>query len=321
MKEEIIEYAEKKKVVYKGQQIQISQAHDPSDVFWENLHINSKERFKRELISFFVQLTLILLSLLVVFLLGQSQKDQAGSGNNGNVQLISYMISIFITVSNSILSITAQLLTIYQRLETKTKFNVSIAKFISVSLFLNSSVIPIVLQVMVYASGYLRRIYENGGLLQNQNSLLLINVISPSLTQMLDIPKMTKLVKRWHYEKNKEKSVLTQSQLNELYEDPEFEISMRYAVAINTVFSCGFYSPILPIGLIWGILSLLLQYYTSKYSLLRRRVVKTSMSSELSLEMTEQLEYFLPIFSVRQIYLYNIYNKYICKFFILCNND
>lgn len=72
---------------------------------------------------------------------------------------------------------------------------------------------------------------------------------------------------------------------------------MKYAVILNTLFCTAFYAPILPITLFWGLLSIFLHYWTDKYTLLRTKCVKYNMSSDLSTEMTEHLEYFLPIYS------------------------
>ena len=40
-------------------------------------------------------------------------------------------------------------------------------------------------------------------------------------------------------------------------------------------------------AIIWGILSVFIQYWTDKYILLRKRVVKFNQSSVLTFEMTE----------------------------------
>ena len=86
--------------------------------------------------------------------------------------------------------------------------------------------------------------------------------------------------------------------MNTIAEPLEFDIALRYAIILNTLFSTAFYAPILPVTLVWGLIAVLLHYWSDKYALLRRKVVKYSMSSDLSTEMTEHLEYFLPIYSV-----------------------
>ena len=97
--------------------------------------------------------------------------------------------------------------------------------------------------------------------------------------------------------------------MNIIAEEPEFDIARRYATLLNTMFSTAFYAPIQPIVLIWGLFAILFHYWADKYTLIKRKVVRYNMSSELSIEMTEHLEYFLPIYSV--IFSKCIYKNYL----------
>lgn len=50
--------------------------------------------------------------------------------------------------------------------------------------------------------------------------------------------------------------LLTQQELNEIFEDPEFDVIKRYSDALMTMYMCAFYSPILPMGMIFSVVSL-----------------------------------------------------------------
>lgn len=58
----------------------------------------------------------------------------------------------------------------------------------------------------------------------------------------------------------------------------------------------GFYAPLIPIGLMYSMISLGLAYFIYKRLLLRYRTVKVSLNVKLSIEMTNFLELFLPIY-------------------------
>jgi len=73
---------------------------------------------------------------------------------------------------------------------------------------------------------------------------------------------------------------------------------MRYTILLKTMYLVSFYAPVLPSFLLWGMLSLFLTYWIDKYNLLRRRSVLDSMSTELSIEMTEMLEYCLILYAL-----------------------
>lgn len=86
-----------------------------------------------------------------------------------------------------------------------------------------------------------------------------------------------------------------------MFENPEFEISQKYAFVLNTMFLTAFYTPLIPLALIYALIGIFLIYWVDKYTLLRRRTVKSALGVKLSLEMTDLLEWFLPIFCFSNI--------------------
>lgn len=87
-----------------------------------------------------------------------------------------------------------------------------------------------------------------------------------------------------------DKSVKTQKQAQDLYEQPEFLISTHYASIMKTMFFTAMYAPVIPLGVLISLVGLFVVYWGYKYNLLNRNMVKYSMSAELSIEMTEILE-------------------------------
>jgi hypothetical protein len=71
-----------------------------------------------------------------------------------------------------------------------------------------------------------------------------------------------------------------------------------YAFVMNTMLLTAFYAPLLPISLGYSLFCLFLAYWIFKWQLLRRRVVKNSLSVTLSQEMTDVLELFLPVYCI-----------------------
>lgn len=74
-------------------------------------------------------------------------------------------------------------------------------------------------------------------------------------------------------------------------EHPDYAIGKRYADIMKTMWFTFFFSPLIPIGTLFSLIGLLAYYITDKYNLIHRRTVKESISSELSFEMIELLEY------------------------------
>lgn len=82
-------------------------------------------------------------------------------------------------------------------------------------------------------------------------------------------------------------------------------LSDRYASILKTMFLTSFYASIIPVGILLSCISLITIYWTSKHNIISRRVIKNSYSSDLSIEMTENLELILPIYCVNFfIYIY-----------------
>ena len=64
---------------------------------------------------------------------------------------------------------------------------------------------------------------------------------------------------------------------------------------------CGFYATVLPLCIIWSSFALIVHYLVDKWNFLRYKIIKYKLSADLSREMIEQLEYFLPIYSISSI--------------------
>lgn len=70
----------------------------------------------------------------------------------------------------------------------------------------------------------------------------------------------------------------------------------------------AFYASVIPIGLVITCIALLTHYWVEKYNIARRRTIKYNYSSEMSIEMIEQLEFVLPIYCVL-FFIFIIVNK------------
>ncbi|KAL4489888.1 hypothetical protein ABPG72_010787 [Tetrahymena utriculariae] len=150
--------------------------------------------------------------------------------------------------------------------------------------------------------------YEQGGLSDNANYFMISNCFVPFLTELINPEYYLLIILRKIEAKKGVESIKTQSELNQLFENPQFQIQERYAQILMTMFTTAFYSPIVPMSLFWSLIGLILQYWVDKYNLIHRSSVKNNMSAELSIEMTEHLEYFLPIQSISALIFYQYAN-------------
>ena len=101
----------------------IKAAADPTDVYWENLHLSRKERFLRQIFGYFITLLLLAGCSFLIYLLNAYQKDvqneaidsslkkvkkekKKGEIDTGEleIKLIGITISIGIVVVNKVLA-------------------------------------------------------------------------------------------------------------------------------------------------------------------------------------------------------------------------
>lgn len=92
-----------------------------------------------------------------------------------------------------------------------------------------------------------------------------------------------------------------QGELDELYSDPIFDITLEYASVIKTMYMTAFYSVLLPIGMFWSILALTLLYWVDKWNLTHRCRVKYQFGKEYAQEIIEMLEYIIPIYGIASL--------------------
>ncbi|EAS04833.2 kinase domain protein (macronuclear) [Tetrahymena thermophila SB210] len=309
MKEQVLNFAKdskrSKELIYQNQVVQIKQAPYPSDMYWENLHITQNEKNKRFVKGFCITILALAGCAGLIYLLLFIQKQQKPSQNqntsqqsNALVQSIAILLSIAITILNFLLQIVLKYLTNIEGCYTRTEFNISIAKKMAWATFINTSLIQFFIDVVLSDSKKFGAIFSEGGIAYNQNYVFMFNMVIPFVMGLIDFPGIFKKVKQKMLSKQVEKCYFTQEQLNTLYEYPQYNISQQYANNLKTMFMVAFYSPIIPVGILYSMVAILLMYWVDKFNILRRKTIKFSQSAELSIEMTEMIEYILPIYSL-----------------------
>ena len=86
--------------------------------------------------------------------------------------------------------------------------------------------------------------------------------------------------------------------MNVAFEYPEYSISDKYSDIINTMWVTFLYAPLIPIVLPFSLVYIILTYYIEKYTIMRRSTVKDVLSRNISVEMTEYLEFIIIFYSI-----------------------
>lgn len=103
--------------------------------------------------------------------------------------------------------------------------------------------------------------------------MFVVNTVVPAISLAIGAGYQMKRFTRWRVSRNPNHN-LSQQQIQDLYENPDFPIAVYYATLLKTIFFCAFYAPIIPIGVIFCMVTVLLMYWLTKYTLLYRSTIK-----------------------------------------------
>lgn len=111
-----------------GKRLYISQASEPSDVYWYNLHVGDKERYIRKLIGYIISACLLFLCALVIFYLLRLQNDLKNEEKSTNakeitmeMQILTGILAVAIACLNKILVFAMEYIAILEKNRTITE--------------------------------------------------------------------------------------------------------------------------------------------------------------------------------------------------------
>ncbi|KAL4475819.1 hypothetical protein ABPG72_011380 [Tetrahymena utriculariae] len=295
---------------FMGKNLRISAAPDPTEIFWENLGVSKTNRVIRVVVGLLIDSFMVFgCGLSIYFLLDyQSSYARYHSVDSiadstlrtkeiRNIQLLSFTISIVIFIINQFLVILVKVVAAFKKLQTRTNYNLSFAFFLSLAQFTNATLVPLIVSFIVHKNTSYQMLYGASGLIPTQNTIFMVNSFLPVLFFVFDIQTLIKKYLRKKQESCEQNSILTQQELLELYEDPEFAIQSEYSQIMKTLLMTLFYATPLPICILWSILGLIVQYFIAKYNLLYRRSAPFNMGSSLGYKMVLLMNVGLVIYA------------------------
>ncbi|KAL4481493.1 hypothetical protein ABPG74_007582 [Tetrahymena malaccensis] len=303
-KEDIIELAKNKQIIYRKNVLRIRQAPEPTEIFWENLNVSLINRIIRIGAAIILGLVCLFCGSIIIYLLcyvqynyTKNRKEVMTFKEKAIIQSFSFMISTLIFVINLFLIKAVREVVNFKKLHTRTNYNLGFAYFLCLAQFVNSILIPLLVKIILNDTTYYSMLYNRAGVLNNQNSIFLFNTFLPIIMFFISYPNLIKNYFRNKALKDKEKCVLTQKELLTAFEEPPFMIEFQYSQTMRTLFMTLAYCTVMPICILYSILALTIQYFTSKYDLIKRRTVPYNMGSSLSYNMIEMLKMSIIIYS------------------------
>ena len=149
---------------------------------------------------------------------------------------------------------------LFERHETKTKMNISVAFKLGFLRFCTSSIC----YLLVHKNAY--NWYVGADLVYDVTMILAFLAIGPLIT-LFDAVVIIKKCTRC-YEKSKgDDCKLTQREANELYEGSVIDVENNLSNFLNLILTCLFYSPLVPVAIPIAFIGAVLNYWVTKWML------------------------------------------------------
>ena len=238
--------------------IEVTSFIEPYEVEWENMGYTRCERNVRLFFSMLVFIILVIVELGIIIGLNALQRWVAKKKKEFLKYILSFLISIIISITNFVGKILFKKLTFMEQIEIKTNFYISYSIKLTIFTFVTIAILPLVSNIIFGLNG-------SDILINNLFMIFITNIFLPPLLFYLGPEYILKLYKRTNAklelkDVKYEKSTYTQGELNEIFENPEMDICYKYSYINNVCLISLFYMSIFPIGMIFGFAALIFAY-------------------------------------------------------------
>ena len=240
--------------------IDVEKATEPYDVEWEHMGYSRCYRNSFRIISIVFSLVLIAVVCAIVYGLDVAKNSIKGKSGFASV-VLSLLISIIIAIARAIGKVCLEKITFLERMEGRTDFMISFSVKFIIFDFIIVAILPVFSNYITGGWGYNDLLYEDIFYIYLLNILLgpVLFYFGPDLAiKILYRSRAEYELKNIKYEK----SIYTQGELNEWYENPKMDIGYKYCFITNVMLISLFYMPIFPLGMIIGVFALLFALLT-----------------------------------------------------------
>lgn len=282
---------------FRKKTIQIHTAPDPTDLIWENLDFSFVRDFFNYILLYFVSGMILVLSFYIQFLVVtfvfKLRKEteitiaKAYATNSFLVKMTAISISSLVTMINAILRIIVYYFSYYQKMYSTTKLNQSYINVYIFLVFFNSAFMPYLINTFCYDNS------TNEQLIWDIHLILLTNAFSTPVYKLCDPWAWHRRLMRLYIRFKGKSCVLTQHEVNRWFEGQYFDIAENYAYVTRTLFLCTWYASVAPLGLIFGMVGLVFNYWLDKFFLLRVTAFPVNQSEDIIKKIINNLE-FIP---------------------------
>ncbi|OMJ73060.1 hypothetical protein SteCoe_28337 [Stentor coeruleus] len=273
---------------FKGNYIYAKLPAEPCDIYWGNL---SKSGFHKSCNRFITFIVVFLTISLTFSCLLPLQQLQVSSTEENNIsweldETINFSISLVTVIINILLSFLIRKYSKFESYISHTTYNLSVMDKIVIFMFFNT----IILKISVYAGAHGSHWFAKDGLAYSVFWLEMVNAFVSPILYLINFENLVKMFRRYLAIKNYNKIgvlKLSQYRANKIFQGPKLDLADRFANILKTVVLSLFFAPIVPIGVLIGILGIIFETVIFKYMLIRVHNRPRKHNAELALEAWE----------------------------------
>jgi len=244
--------------------LRVKEPDEPNSIRWMDLNVSDLNCFIQRAMTFFLSICLLVGCAFLIYL---ARKRNA------------FTASIIITILNRLTPMVVKFLNSFEAHRNQSSYQAS--QFIKITLFrwVNTAVITLVITPFTDT-------LQNG-------SFLINSIFTICITEMTVNPVLQML----NYMSNFQMHVLgpravDQRRMNLHFQGGYYEIGERYTAMTKVLFFTLFYCTLFPLGFFFATVTLVITYWTDKYSLLRTWMAAPQIGPEIS-DFTRKI--FLPL--------------------------
>jgi len=278
---------------FKGQTIIVHEAPDPTDVIWENLRFSILRTILNHSLLYILSAGILVLSFYIQFqvvLISNDMKQELEKQlekvqeMNLIVRGAALGISSVTIMINFLLKLTVFAFAILEKPYSHSRFNQSYVTIYILLAFFNSALMPYLVNTFIYSNQTPEQ------LIWDIHFILLCNAFSTPLFKCLDPCLWLRKLMRVYIRYKGKKCLMTQYNVNHWFENTSIDIAENYAYITRTLLLAVWYSSVAPLGLIYCLMGITVNYWLDKYLLLRVHSFPLYQSEEIIYKFINNLE-------------------------------
>ena len=282
-------------------------APEPSDIIWENLGAGFLKKWLLRCMTTFVTILILCICFAMIYGCTIYRQDINDTYTRSETQtfsdlsknrMASILPALGVIAINFVLARLIRLFSSFEKITTFTGYNTSVAVKLTIAQCINTALIAII--VSPDSDDW----FTPYGLVVNMTYIFISNTVVGALVSIISPVYLIKTIRKWSARRDK---FLVQGQANTLYEGPPVDMAQRYANVAKTLIVVFAYAPIIPLGFLFGLATLVLDYWVDKILLLRRHARPLRMSGDMARVMVSSVPWAVMIYAIMNfIFIYEL---------------